>query len=160
MNPPAERSRCSGGRGRSAPPHAGRYAPTPWAVDLPGFHARLQHRTVLPPRPGAALFGRSCVRGAGGVPPRGVRETGRLLRWKNWCDEMEAYLESTRVAAGRFHRRRGRDWNRIAWRFRWEVDSLSSELVFSNLKVALAILERVWWPRPKPGASLHPLPVQ
>jgi hypothetical protein len=73
--------------------------------------------------------------------------------------ELEAYLKSTRVAAGDFI---------VAWKelepYRVAVpvgtDSLSSELVFSNLKVALAILEQRLMARPKPGASLHPLPVQ
>jgi hypothetical protein len=73
--------------------------------------------------------------------------------------ELEAYLNSTRVAAGDFI---------VAWKglepYRVAVpvgiDSLSSELVFSNLKVALAILEGRLMARPKPGASLRPLPVQ
>lgn len=73
--------------------------------------------------------------------------------------ELEAYLKSTRVAAGDFI---------VAWKglepYRVAVpvgiDSLSSELVFSNLKVALAILEERLMVRPKPGASLRPLPVQ
>src|ERR1700691_1043145 len=73
--------------------------------------------------------------------------------------ELDAYLQSTRVAPGDFI---------VAWKglepYRVAVpvgiDSLSSELVFSNLKVALAILESRLMARPKPGASLHPLPVQ
>lgn len=73
--------------------------------------------------------------------------------------ELEAYLKSTRVAASDFI---------VAWKglepYRVAVpvgiDSLSSELVFSNLKVALAILEQRLMARPKPGASLRPLPVQ
>ena len=73
--------------------------------------------------------------------------------------ELEAYLKSTRVAAGDFI---------VAWKglepYRVAVPvgiySLSSELVFSNLKVALAILEERLMVRPKPGASLRPLPVQ
>jgi hypothetical protein len=73
--------------------------------------------------------------------------------------ELEAYLKSTRVAAGDFI---------VAWKglepYRVAVpvgiDSLSSELVFSNLKVALAILEERLMARPKPGASLLPSPVQ
>jgi hypothetical protein len=73
--------------------------------------------------------------------------------------ELEAYLKSTRVAAGDFI---------VAWKglepYRVAVpvgiDSLSSELVFSNLKVALAILEERLMTRPKPGALLRPLPVQ
>jgi hypothetical protein len=73
--------------------------------------------------------------------------------------ELESYLKSTRVAAGDFI---------VAWKglepYRVAVpvgiDSLSSELVFSNLKVALAILEERLMARPKPGASLRPLPVQ
>jgi hypothetical protein len=73
--------------------------------------------------------------------------------------ELEAYLKSTRVAAGDFI---------VAWKglepYRVAVpvgiDSLSSELVFSNLKVALAILEQRLMARPQPGASLLPSPVQ
>src|SRR5208282_3052535 len=73
--------------------------------------------------------------------------------------ELEAYLKTARVAAGDFI---------VAWKglepYRVAVpvgiDSLSSELVFSNLKVALAILEQRLMARPKPGASLRPLPVQ
>ena len=73
--------------------------------------------------------------------------------------ELEAYLKSTRVAAGDFI---------VAWKglepYRVAVpvgiDSLSSELVFSNLKVALAILEQRLMARPKPGASRHLSPVQ
>jgi hypothetical protein len=73
--------------------------------------------------------------------------------------ELEAYLKSTRVAAGDFI---------VAWKglepYRVAVpvgiDSLSSELVFSNLKVALAILEQRLMARTLPGASLRPSPVQ
>src|SRR5579863_6515216 len=73
--------------------------------------------------------------------------------------ELEAYLESTRVAPSDFI---------VAWKglepYRVAVpvgiDSLSSELVFSNLKVALAILEARLMGRMKPGASRHLSPVQ
>lgn len=73
--------------------------------------------------------------------------------------ELEAYLRSTRVPAGDFI---------VAWKelepYRVAVpvgvDPLSSELVFSNLKVALAILETRLKARPKPGASPHLSPVQ
>lgn len=73
--------------------------------------------------------------------------------------ELEAYLEGTRASASEFI---------IAWKglepYRVAVpagiDSLSSELVFSNLKVALAILEARLMARPKPGASRRPLPAQ
>jgi hypothetical protein len=73
--------------------------------------------------------------------------------------ELEAYLKSTRAAAGDFI---------VAWKglepYRVAVpvgiDSLSSELVFSNLKVALVILEQRLMARPKPVASLLPSPVQ
>jgi hypothetical protein len=73
--------------------------------------------------------------------------------------ELEAYLRSTRVPAGDFV---------VAWKelepYRVAVpvgvDPLSSELVFSNLKVALAILEKRLKVRPKPGASPHLSPVQ
>jgi hypothetical protein len=73
--------------------------------------------------------------------------------------QLQAYLKSTRVAAGDFI---------VAWNglepYRVAVpvgiDSLSSELVFSNLKVALAILEERLMARTQPGASLSPLPVQ
>jgi hypothetical protein len=78
---------------------------------------------------------------------------------ENLVYELEAYLKSTRVAAGDFI---------VAWKglepYRVAVpvgiDSLASELVFSNLKVALAILEERLMARPKPGASLLPSPVQ
>jgi hypothetical protein len=73
--------------------------------------------------------------------------------------ELEAYLKSTRVAAGDFIAAwKGLEPYRVAVPV--GIDSLSSELVFSNLKVALAILEQRLMARPKPGASLHPLPVQ
>ena len=73
--------------------------------------------------------------------------------------ELEAYLQGTRVAPSDFV---------AAWKelepYRVAVpvgiDSLSSELVFSNLKVALAILESRLAARPEPGASRHPSPVQ
>src|SRR5271163_1901374 len=73
--------------------------------------------------------------------------------------DLEAYLESTRVAPNDFI---------VAWKglepYRVAIpvgiDSLSSELVFSNLKVALAILEARLMARTKPGASLHLSPVQ
>jgi len=73
--------------------------------------------------------------------------------------ELQTYLESTRVAPNDFI---------VAWQglepYRVAVpvgiDSLSSELVFSNLKVALAILESRLDARPKPGASQRPSPVQ
>ena len=73
--------------------------------------------------------------------------------------ELEAYLQSTRVAPGDFI---------VAWTglepYRVAVpvgvDSLSSELVFSNLKVALTILEARLMARTKPGASRPPSPVQ
>jgi hypothetical protein len=73
--------------------------------------------------------------------------------------ELQGYLQSTRVAAGDFI---------VAWKglepYRVAVpvgvDSLSSELVFSNLKVALAILEARLMVRTKPGASRPLSPVQ
>jgi len=73
--------------------------------------------------------------------------------------ELEAYLRSTRVAPGDFI---------VAWKglepYRVAVpvgvDSLSSELVFSNLKVALAILQARLMGRMQPGASRHRSPVQ
>jgi hypothetical protein len=73
--------------------------------------------------------------------------------------ELEAYLLSTRVAPSDFV---------VAWKglepYRVAVpvgvDSLSSELVFSNLKVALAILEARLMARTKPAASLRPSPVR
>jgi hypothetical protein len=73
--------------------------------------------------------------------------------------ELEDYMQSTRAAAGDFI---------VAWKglepYRVAVpvgiDSLSSELVSSNLKVALAILEARLAARPKPGASRQPSPVQ
>jgi hypothetical protein len=73
--------------------------------------------------------------------------------------ELQGYLQSTRVAAGDFI---------VAWKglepYRVAipvgVDSLSSELVFSNLKVALAILEARLMARTKPGASRPLSPVQ
>jgi hypothetical protein len=73
--------------------------------------------------------------------------------------ELEAYLQSTRVAPSDFI---------VAWKglepYRVAVpvgiDSLSSELVFSNLKLALAILEARLMGRMKPGASRHLSPVQ
>jgi hypothetical protein len=73
--------------------------------------------------------------------------------------ELQAYLQSTRVAPGDFI---------VAWKglepYRVAVpvgvDSLSSELVFSNLKVALAILEARLKARTKPGASRPLSPVQ
>jgi hypothetical protein len=73
--------------------------------------------------------------------------------------ELEVYLHSTRVAPNDFI---------VAWKglepYRVAVpvgiDSLSSELVFSNLKVALAILEARLIARTRPGASRHPSPVQ
>jgi len=72
---------------------------------------------------------------------------------------LQTYLESTRVAPNDFI---------VAWQglepYRVAVpvgiDSLSSELVFSNLKVALAILQSRLDARPKPGASRRPSPVQ
>jgi hypothetical protein len=73
--------------------------------------------------------------------------------------ELEAYLQSTRVAASDFI---------VAWKglepYRVAVpvgiDSLSSELVFSNLKVALSILEARLLVRSKPAASPRLSPVQ
>ena len=73
--------------------------------------------------------------------------------------ELQAYLKSTRVAPNDFI---------VAWKglepYRVAVpvgiDSLSSELVFSNLKVALAILESRLLARTQPGASRHPSPGQ
>jgi hypothetical protein len=73
--------------------------------------------------------------------------------------ELEAYLKSTCVAPGDFIAAwKGLEPYRVAVPV--GIDSLSSELVFSNLKVALAILEQRLLARPKPGASLLPSPVQ
>jgi hypothetical protein len=73
--------------------------------------------------------------------------------------ELEAYLKSTRVAPGDFIAAwKGLEPYRVAVPV--GIDSLSSELVFSNLKVALAILEQRLMARPKSGASLLPSPVQ
>jgi hypothetical protein len=73
--------------------------------------------------------------------------------------ELEAYLRSTRVAPGDFIAAwKGLEPYRVAVPV--GVDSLSSELVFSNLKVALAILEAHLMVRTKPGASRPLSPVQ
>ena len=73
--------------------------------------------------------------------------------------ELETYLKSTRVAASDFIAAwRGLEPYRVAVPV--GIDSLSGELVFSNLKVALAILAARLMAQPKPGASLLPLPVQ
>jgi hypothetical protein len=73
--------------------------------------------------------------------------------------ELESYLRSTHVAPGDFIAAwKGLEPYRVAVPV--GIDSLSSELVFSNLKVALAILESRLTARPKPGASRHLSPVQ
>jgi hypothetical protein len=73
--------------------------------------------------------------------------------------ELEAYLQNTRVAPGDFIAAwKGLEPYRVAVPV--GIDSLSSELVFSNLKVALAILESRLAARPEPGASRHLSPVQ
>jgi hypothetical protein len=73
--------------------------------------------------------------------------------------ELEAYLQNTRVAPSGFIAAwKGLEPYRVAVPV--GIDSLSSELVFSNLKVALAILESRLAARPEPGASRHPSPVQ
>jgi hypothetical protein len=73
--------------------------------------------------------------------------------------ELESYLRSTHVAPGDFIAAwKGLEPYRVAVPV--GIDSLSSELVFSNLKVALAILESRLTGRPKPGASRHLSPVQ
>jgi hypothetical protein len=73
--------------------------------------------------------------------------------------ELEAYLQSTRVAPNDFIAAwQGLEPYRVAVPV--GIDSLSSELVFSNLKVALAILESRLDARAKPDASRRPSPVQ
>jgi hypothetical protein len=73
--------------------------------------------------------------------------------------ELEAYLQNTRVAPGDFIAAwKGLEPYRVAVPV--GIDSLSSELVFSNLKVALAILEARLTTRTRPGASRHRSPVQ
>jgi hypothetical protein len=73
--------------------------------------------------------------------------------------ELEAYLRSTGVAPSDFVAAwKGLEPYRVAVPV--GIDSLSSELVFSNLKVALAILEARLMAGPKPGASRHLSPVQ
>jgi hypothetical protein len=68
--------------------------------------------------------------------------------------ELEAYLQSTRVAPSDFIAAwKGLEPYRVAVPV--GIDSLSSELVFSNLKVALAILESRLVARSEPGASRH-----
>src|ERR1700684_1252275 len=73
--------------------------------------------------------------------------------------ELDAYLQSTRVAPGDFI---------VAWKglepYRAAgpggICSLVGGCVFASLKVALAILESRLAVRPDPGASRHPSPVQ
>jgi hypothetical protein len=73
--------------------------------------------------------------------------------------ELEAYLQNTRVAPSDFIAAwKGLEPYRVAVPV--GIDSLSSELVFSNLKVALAILESRLAARLEPGASRHLSPVQ
>jgi hypothetical protein len=73
--------------------------------------------------------------------------------------ELEAYLQNTRVAPSDFIAAwKGLEPYRVAVPV--GIDSLSSELVFSNLKVALAILESRLTARPEPGASRHLSPAQ
>ena len=80
------------------------------------------------------------------------------LQLKNLAEQLELYMRSTGTAPGDFLR----SWKDLApYRVAVPVgtDSLLAEFLFSNLKIALAILQHRLHDRPaqRPGASPQPL---